>query len=89
MKPPTNKNLKVVVRNRQGILFDGEATSVSSVNKVGPFDILPEHINFVSMINKKFTVRAADGRTINLSMDKGVVWVEENTVKVFIGMIKM
>lgn len=89
MKPPTTNTISVTVRNRQGILFDGEAKSVSSANKVGPFDILPGHTNFVSMINKKLTVRASDGRVINLTLDKGVIWVEENKVKVFVGVVRL
>lgn len=89
MKPLTTNTISVTVRNRQGILFDGEAKSVSSANKVGPFDILPGHTNFVSMINKKLTVRASDGRVINLTLDKGVIWVEENKVKVFVGVVRL
>lgn len=32
------------------IYFEGEAYSVSAVNGVGPFDILPKHHNFLCML---------------------------------------
>lgn len=32
------------------IYFEGEAYSVSAVNDVGPFDILPRHHNFLCML---------------------------------------
>lgn len=32
------------------IYFEGEAYSVSAVNDVGPFDILPHHRNFLCML---------------------------------------
>jgi len=32
------------------IYFEGEAYSVSAVNDVGPFDILPHHHNFLCML---------------------------------------
>jgi F0F1-type ATP synthase epsilon subunit len=32
------------------VYFEGEAYSVSAVNDVGPFDILPKHHNFLCML---------------------------------------
>jgi F0F1-type ATP synthase epsilon subunit len=32
------------------IYFEGEAYSVSAVNDIGPFDILPRHHNFLCML---------------------------------------
>jgi F0F1-type ATP synthase epsilon subunit len=32
------------------VYFEGEAYSVSAVNDVGPFDILPHHHNFLCML---------------------------------------
>jgi F0F1-type ATP synthase epsilon subunit len=32
------------------VYFEGEAYSVSAVNDVGPFDVLPHHHNFLCML---------------------------------------
>lgn len=81
--------LKVEVRSRQGVVFNGELAAVSSFNSVGPFDILPEHSNFVSMIKNKLVLRRADGRIEELNVDNGVIMVEKNEVKIFVGVGKM
>ena len=33
-------------------IFDGEAFSISSVNSLGKFDILPYHANFITLVQK-------------------------------------
>lgn len=81
--------LKVEVRSRQGVIFNGELAAVSSYNLVGPFDVLPEHANFVSMIKDRLVLRRTDGRTEEINVDNGVIVVEKNEVKVFIGVGKV
>ncbi len=81
--------LKVEVRSRQGVIFNGELGAVSSFNAVGPFDVLPGHINFVSMIERKLELRRTDGRIEEFNVDNGVILVENNEVKVFIGVGEM
>jgi F0F1-type ATP synthase epsilon subunit len=85
-KVPT---LKVEVRSRQGVLFEGELAAVSSYNMMGPFDILPEHSNFVSLINKQLVLHRADGRREEINVDDGVIIVEGNEAKVFVGVGKV
>ena len=77
--------LMVTVRTRLGLAFEGELAAVSSFNQVGPFDVLPEHSNFVTMIAKKLTLHRADGKDEEINVDKGVMMVEKNRVTVFIG----
>lgn len=45
-----NPILHVKVISPKETIFDGEALSVSSKNSIGPFDILPEHANFITVI---------------------------------------
>ncbi len=82
-------SLHVEVRNRQGLVFDGELSAVSSYNLVGPFDVLPFHTNFVSMIVNKVVLKRGDGRVDEMNVDNGVMMVENNTVKVFLGVSKV
>lgn len=81
--------LKVTVRSRQGVVFEGELAAVSSVNKSGPFDVLPGHSNFVCMISKKLILRGIDNKTQEINVENGVLMVEKNMVKVFLGINKI
>ena len=65
--------------------FQGGAAAVSSENKVGKFDILPEHTNFISLIFNKLTIDLLDKKKIDYSFNRGVLEVSENLVKVFLG----
>jgi F0F1-type ATP synthase epsilon subunit len=83
------KLLSVEVRSRQGVVYEGELYAVTSYNQVGVFDILPEHSNFVSMISKKVILRRVDGRNEEINLEKGVIMVQRNNVKVFLGVGKI
>ena len=77
--------LKVLVRDREGIKFKGEAASVSSVNVSGPFDILPAHSNFISLIREKLTIVAMGGKKTEFNVDLGVIQVLKDQVNVYLG----
>lgn len=81
--------LNVEVRSRQGVVFSGDLAAITSYNLVGQFDILPEHTNYVSMIKKKLILRRVDGRVEEMNVDSGIIMVESNKVKVFVGVGKM
>ncbi|OGC99985.1 hypothetical protein A2701_00890 [Candidatus Amesbacteria bacterium RIFCSPHIGHO2_01_FULL_47_34] len=85
----SNMTLKVTVRSRQGLVFEGELGAVSSYNQKGPFDVLPLHTNFVTMISKRVVLHRADGKREEIIVDNGVLLVEKNEVKVFLGVSKV
>lgn len=66
--------------------FDGRAFSVSAVNATGPFDILPQHHNFISLLSAcdlvVRTVKEGDDRRISIS--GGIMHVKANKVIVFL-----
>ncbi len=78
-------DLKVIVRSRRGLIFEGNLAAVSSFNTVGAFDVLPGHANFVSMISKKLILLKGNGKKDEMWVDKGVMVVEANSVQVYIG----
>ena len=45
--------LSVKINSPQKIVWEGMAKSVSSTNSQGPFDILPQHANFVTIIENQ------------------------------------
>ena len=66
--------------------YRGSAAAISSLNKLGKFDVLPEHTNFISLISKRLTLQLIDKKTINYEFRRGVIEVSDNLVKVFLGL---
>ena len=64
--------------------FDDEAESISGINDTGPFDILPEHQSFLTLLNAgDLVIRTPRGkRTINIT--KGLMHVKADQVIVFL-----
>jgi F0F1-type ATP synthase epsilon subunit len=64
--------------------FDGEALSVSAVNDTGPFDILPRHHNFMTLLNPcVIKVRTSRGDE-DLQIQRGIMHVKADKVIVFL-----
>lgn len=66
------------------VYFEEEAYSVSGENGTGPFDILPHHHNFITLLNPcELVIRAPLGeRRIRIS--GGVMHVKADNVTVFL-----
>ncbi len=82
------------VSSREGIVFEGEVSSLSSYNEKGKFDILASHANFISLIKKSLTIRADGsdtddktnkGVTKEIAFDNALLRVQENKVEVYLG----
>jgi hypothetical protein len=48
----SKNTLTVKIISPTQTIFDGEAYSISSVNSLGKFDILPFHANFITLVQK-------------------------------------
>jgi F0F1-type ATP synthase epsilon subunit len=65
--------------------FDGDASSLSAENRTGPFDILPQHKNFMSLLVPcTITVRAPKKPDFSLKVTRGVMHVKSDRVTVFL-----
>ncbi len=80
-----NNTLQVMVRGPEGILFQGAASAISSVNNSGPFDILPYHANFISLIRDRVQIIKPDKTVTTLPLQRGIIKNFENTVDIFLG----
>jgi len=89
MEQPTTieQILNVVVRDRSGILFEGEADSISSYNDTGDFDIMPFHANFISIIKNKIVLRSKGGMVQTIPLEIGILKVSQNKVEVYLGIV--
>lgn len=76
--------LSVTVRDREGVKFDGTAEVMSSVNSVGPFDVLAGHSNFISLIRKRVTIVETGGKKTEFNLESGVVHILKDKCLVFI-----
>jgi len=80
-----SKILKVEVINMEKIVYQGKAKTVSSVNEKGPFDILPSHENFISIIEKKVVIIHSDNQKKEFKVEQGILKVQNNKIWVFLG----
>jgi len=76
--------LEVQIISPQKKVFEGKCSSVSSVNSVGPFDILPEHENFISLIRQYVSV-VSNGEMRKFDIKDAVLKADSNQIHVFVG----
>ncbi len=65
------------------VAFDGKVRSVSAGNHVGPFDILPGHTNFFTLISSGAVVADKDGNKLTFEVQKGILKVHDDIVTVY------
>lgn len=66
------------------VYFDDEATSVSAENDTGPFDVLPRHHNFITLLNPcEVDIKASSGNK-KIRISRGVMHVRKNQVTIFL-----
>ena len=81
-------DLSILVRDRSGIIFEGNADSVSSVNEHGEFDVLALHANFISLIRNELILRVHGAIIKRFPITSGLVKVAENRVEVYLGVVR-
>ena len=80
-----NKLLSVTVKGPIKQEFQGEAISVTSLNKVGKFDVLPFHANFITLIREYVIIEQQDKKKITFPLQSGIMKVFEDKVNILIG----
>ena len=64
--------------------FDGEANSISAANDTGPFDILPKHHNFMTLLSPCEIIIRTDRGEERLKITRGIMHVKADRVVVFL-----
>ena len=83
MSPPPTMQVKVFAPFKT--YFDGPATSLSGINDTGPFDILPRHKNFISLLKPSTIIIRTPGKPdFRLGISRGVMHVKTDLVTVFL-----
>lgn len=81
-----NPTLHVRIISPQQLILDTEASSVSSKNSQGNFDILPQHANFITLTeNSPIIVRpaAAGQKPQTFKFPLAIIVTRENKVNIY------
>lgn len=87
MTSKDDTSLNVIARAPFTVYYEGPAHSVSALNRVGPFDILPDHADFFSMLlpcEITIVIDDKDKEPITFAVQNGIVTVRDNTVMLFV-----
>jgi F0F1-type ATP synthase epsilon subunit len=82
MKPPL---ISVTVKQPEKTIFDGFATSVTSVSNRGKFDVLAYHANFIALIQETILLGQENKPPVQIPIKTGVMKVRQNSVKIILG----
>lgn len=80
-----DKIFKLRIVSKEGVVYDGEAFSITSYNESGRFDVLSQHANFISLISREITLRDLGGKVRKILIKSALLRVRENNVEIYIG----
>jgi F0F1-type ATP synthase epsilon subunit len=79
-----NNQLTIKVQTPRDVLYEGPALAISSKNSQGPFDILPQHANFISLIDKQpITLIKLDRTKQVFNFTQAIIYSTKNKVTIF------
>jgi len=64
--------------------FNGIANSISAANETGPFDILPRHHNFMTLLSPCDIIVRSDQGEEKVAISRGIMHVKADRVIVFL-----
>ena len=80
---PNAQSIHIKIVTPVEVLYEGDAQTLSSTNSVGRFDILPEHANFITMIeNQPIDIKTTQG-VKQFSFPLAIIMAAKNQVKVY------
>lgn len=77
-------SLTVVVRNKDKVLYNGQAFAVTSFNDRGIFDILPQHESFISLIKEKVIIHPTQKENKEIQIENGILRVYKDRVYIYV-----
>lgn len=79
-----NPTLHVRIISPQQLILDTEASSVSSKNSQGSFDILPQHANFITLVeNQPIVVRSPNQKPLTFKYPLAIILTAQNQVSIY------
>ncbi len=74
----------LIVKNKDKTIFEGSVDNVSCYNKKGLFDVLLDHSNFISIVQKQIILRKSGTEQL-ISVENGLMKVKGNQINIYIG----
>lgn len=75
-------NVRIITPRK--VLFTEQVKSISSENSLGRFDILPNHANFITIIEKvPITIRKLNNKEVNFNFPLAIVYTKDNQVNIY------
>ena len=82
---PTGNTMHIKVYSPFKTYFDDQGESISAENATGPFDILPKHHNFMTLLNPcEITIRGGRYGEQHIRISGGLMHVKADQVTVFL-----
>ena len=83
-KTTATTDMHIKISSPFHVYFDGRANSISALNDTGPFDILPGHRNFMTLVSPcELVLRTASGDQ-RIKIARAVMHVKADHVTVFL-----
>ncbi len=80
----TSPSMHIKVYSPFKVYFDDEGDSISGQNATGPFDILPRHHNFITLLNSCVLVIRTSRGEEKIRISGGLMHVKADQVIVFL-----
>ena len=81
-----NQYLHVRILSPQKTIFEGEVLSVSSRNSAGKFDILPEHANFMTLVeNSPVIIQKTNKQKQTFNFPLALIYTAKDQVNIYTG----
>lgn len=77
------KRFKTKIFSPYQTYYQGDAVSLSAANRTGPFDILPGHINFFSLLTSGTVVVNTGFQRLEFQIARGILRVSHDQVTLF------
>jgi F-type H+-transporting ATPase subunit epsilon len=79
--------LNVIARAPFELYYEGPAEILSATNKIGPFDVLPQHADFFSVLKPcTVTIDIPDKDPVVFEITNGIITVRNDEVMLFCNM---
>lgn len=76
--------IHLTIMSPHSVVWEGAVRSLSSENSEGPFDILPEHARFISLIHAHpVQVELLDGTEKEFRFESAVLAFENDEAKIY------
>ena len=77
--------ISVTIKEPEKTVFDGYATTITSITTQGKFDVLANHANFIALIEQTIVLGQQDKEPVVIPVKTGVMKVRQNAVKIILG----